>query len=53
MSKVTSSEPHVHICTTYHNIILPCVGVKTEWIISDQPTDRRFTEGKNGIVSDS
>jgi hypothetical protein len=47
MSKVTSSEPHVDICTTYHNIILPCVGVKTERIISDQPTDRRFTEGKN------
>jgi hypothetical protein len=24
MSKVTSSEPHVDICTTYQNAILPC-----------------------------
>jgi hypothetical protein len=25
------------------------VGVKTERIISDRPTDRRLTEGKNGF----
>jgi hypothetical protein len=25
MSEVTSSEPHVDICTTSQNFILPCV----------------------------
>jgi hypothetical protein len=29
--------------------IVLVLGVKTEQIISDQPTDRRLTEGKNGL----